>query len=487
MSAKKIAFLLIRLFSLEVLTSAQIPQVVVFNHTLRWTDEVKFPNYFLQPEIRDSVFNNTKAELMTWLSVTDIKFPDDIQYSFIPGFGKNKSIMPENTTGDNTEIGIFSFITRATVGYGMLWNFKIIIRQNKKILLEKEVSHELEYFTPSGYLELRRWISPEEFRDIFHKLVRETLGFMPAANEKIILGSLESIEKRVQAISPRLKRTLLKINGGWKTGGNFSGLIESGTDTLLNFNFKQKEIIETKTSLKRPLLAALFTAITGFDIQYDEETISELDGVLTFPDNQLFEIKLKSITTRTNSVIGDDNRVTRISNPLTAEIFDQKLPSGYFLYVSLEKVNTTDKTTEKTNAFSGTQKLNTLGIERIHRIKGSLSDRPIFGEFNENQGIVMINSENDLLGVMIAENCNPESRSVSGGKVSKNKTFIAPEGYNSYNIKRTSMENTKKVEWYPFYLDENSTEESREFCIETLVCMFFGIGNMNSTSGSIDN
>lgn len=477
MNAPKILCLLVVILSVENITSAQIPQVVVFNHTLRWTDEVKFPNYFLQPEIRDSVFNNTKTELMRWFSVTDLKFPEDIIYSFIQGTGKQKTSMPEATSGNNPEIGIFSFITRATVGFGMLWKFKIIIRQNNKILLEREVSHELEYFNPAGYVESRRWISPEEFRDIFHKLVRETLGFQPAANEKIVLGSLESIEKKVQAISPRLKRTIFKINGGWKSGGNFSGLIESGTDTLLKFNFKQSTIEETGSSLNHPLLAALFTDITGIDISYNEQINRELSGVLTFSDNQTFEIKLKWLTTGTSSIKGDDNLVTNISNPLTAELFDQKLPSGYFLYVSLEKVNATDKTTEKTNAFAGTQKVNTLGIETIHRIKGVLSGKSIFGEFNENQGIVMINSESDLLGVMIVENCNPESRSVSGNKVSKNKVFLVPS---TSNVKNPSMDDTKKVEWYPLYLDENSSEDSREFCIETLICLFFGIGNMNS-------
>jgi hypothetical protein len=60
--------------------------------------------------------------------------------------------MPKIVSNNDFEIGIFSFITRSTYGFGMLWKFNIIIiiKQNNKIILQKEVSHELEYFNVSG-------------------------------------------------------------------------------------------------------------------------------------------------------------------------------------------------------------------------------------------------------------------------------------------------------------------------------------------------
>jgi hypothetical protein len=91
----------------------------------------------------------------------------------------------------------------------------------------------------------------------------------------------------------------------------------------------------------------------------------------------------------------------------------------------------------------------------------------------------MINSGDDLLGVMVVQNCNPESKSIGGQKLSENKVFISSS---SQNIKKPSMENIKKVEWYPFYLTENSSDDSMKICIKTLICLFFGIGNMDQVT-----
>jgi len=475
----KIFYFIMTIFFWSAICVAQGPQVIVFKHELRWTDERKFPNYFLLPEVRDSIFYNTKREIMNYLTVSDVKFPNDVYYNIIPGFGKQKTEMPKGVKSNDPVIGIFSFITRATAGYAMFWKLKIIIVQNNKIIMEKEVNHELEYFNSSGYVGSQQWISPGEFQNIFNRLVSETLGFLPASNEKIVLGSLESIEEKVRSISPTLKRTLLKINGNWTSGGNFSALLESEDDTLLKFNFKE-ELLSGYTPSLAPLFASLFTDITGIDFAYDREIKRELNGTLIFSDDQKFGIRITWIETETKSIKSDDV-ITNISNPVGAELYDQKGQVGYFLYVFLEKVNETDKTTEKFNAFTGMQKENTLGIERIHRIKGSLSENPIFAEFNENKGIIMINSSDELLGVMVVQNCNPESKSIGGQKLSENKLFISSSGQ---NIKKPSMEDIRKVEWYPFYLAENLSDDSMKICIKTLICLFYGIGNMDQVTMS---
>ena len=55
---------------LSTISFAQQAQVVVFKHELRWTDETRFPNYFLYQDIRDSIFKDTKLELMNYLKVS---------------------------------------------------------------------------------------------------------------------------------------------------------------------------------------------------------------------------------------------------------------------------------------------------------------------------------------------------------------------------------------------------------------------------------
>jgi hypothetical protein len=471
---KKLYFLII-ICCLSNISRAQEPEVVVFKHELRWTDEARFPNYFLLPRIHDSVFYNTRNDLMNYLKVPDIKFPDNIYYNIISGFGKRKAELPKGASGGGPLIGIFSFITRGTSGYAIFWNLKIVIKKNDKILLDREVSHELEYFNTSGYTTSQRWMGPDDFKDIFKRLVQEALGYLPASNEKIIIGSLESLEEKVRSISPRLKRNLLKMNGRWNSGGNFSGLLESENDTLLKIGFREGSVYEIKPSAN-PLLASLFTDITGIDVYYDQKVDREINGTLVCSGDRTFGIKLKWIATQSKSVKTGDV-ISDISRPVTAELFDQGQPAGYFLYVYMENIKATDQTTEKFNGFSGMVQKNTLGIERIHRIKGSLSGRPIFAEFNENSGIIMINSEDDLLGVMVVSNCNPGSRSAGGQKLSENKLFITS---NSTNLGKKSMEDNEKVEWYPFYLNEETTRDEMEMGIVTLISLFFGMGNMNN-------
>jgi hypothetical protein len=115
-----------------------------------------------------------------------------------------------------------------------------------------------------------------------------------------------------------------------------------------------------------------------------------------------------------------------------------------------------------------------LGIEQIHRIKGSLYNKPLFAEYNENRGIIEIQSGEERLGVMVVQNCNPENRSIGNVSLSKNKRFISSGG----NIGKPSMENTKSVEWYPIYFPEKSSNEAKRISVETLICLFFGVGNM---------
>lgn len=471
----KSIYLNIAIILLSIGSFSQVAKVVVFKHELRWTDETRFPNYFLYQDIRDSIFKDTKLELMKNLGVSQVDFPEAVAYDIINGFGNQKIQMPKTASGNDFEIGLFSFITRATVGELMFWKLNIVIRQNNKIILEKEVVHELEYFNVSGYVTSQQWLSPEEFYAVFKRLVKEGLGVLPANKEKIVLGSLDAQEKKASALLLQPKRHLLKINGAWKSASNFSALLESTDDTILNFNFKDELIWEFPKPTLSEFLAPLFTKATGISILYDNKVTNQRKGTLLFSDGQKFGINLKWIEIETKSTTSDEVTRQRISNPLIAELFTDKEQIGYFVYTRLENVRTTDKTEGKFNPFNGYQTKNTLGIEQIHRIEGSLYNKPLFAEYNENRGIIEIRSGEERLGVMVVQNCNPENQSISNVRLSKNKLFMSSS---SGNIGKPSLGNTKSVEWYPFYFPENSPDNSRKICIETMVCLFFGIGSM---------
>lgn len=471
----KTIYLSIVAILLSIISFAQDAKVIAFKHELRWTDETRFPNYFLYQDIRDSIFKDTKQELINYLKVSEVQLPEAVTYAIINGFGDQKVQMPKAASSNDFEIGIFSFITRATVGELMFWKLNIIIRQNNKIILKKEVSHELEYFNVSGYVASRQWLSPEEFYVVFKRLVKEGLGVLPANNEKIILGSLETQEKKASALLWQPKRHLLKINGAWKSAKNFSAIVEAANDTILDFNFKDEMIWKFPKPTLSDFLAPLFTDATGIEILYDNKIANQKKGTLLFSDGQKFGINLKWIEMETKSTMSDEVTTQRVSNPLTAELYDEKEQIGYFVYTRMENVRNTAKTEVKFNPFTGYQTQNTLGIEQIHRIEGSLYNKPLFAEYNENRGIIEIRSGDDRLGVMVVQNCNPENQSMSNVSLSKNKLFMSSS---SANVGKPSLGNTKSVEWYPIYFPENSTDNSRKICIETMVCLFFGIGSM---------
>ena len=298
---------------------------------------------------------------------------------------------------------------------------------------------------------------------------------MPANNDKIVLGSLETQEKKASALLLQPTRHLLKINGAWKSARNFSAILESANETILDFNFKDEMIWKFPKPTLSDFLAPLFTEATGIEVSYNNKIANQKKGTLTFSDGQKFGINLKWIEMETKSTMSDEVATQRVSNPLIAELYNEKEQIGYFVYTRMENVRTTAKTEKKFNPFTGYQTINTLGIEQIHRIEGSLYNKPLFAEYNENRGIIEIRSGEERLGVMVVQNCNPENQSIGNVALSKNKRFTSAS---SENFRKPSLENNKSVEWYPIYFPENSTDNSRKICIETMVCLFFGIGSM---------
>ena len=103
-----------------------------------------------------------------------------------------------------------------------------------------------------------------------------------------------------------------------------------------------------------------------------------------------------------------------------------------------------------------------------------MHNKPLYAEYNENRGIIEVRSGDERLCVMVVQNCNPENQSIGNVTLSKNKRFISSGG----NIGKPSMEKTQSVEWFPIYFPENSSDNSRIIGIETLICLFFGIGSM---------
>ncbi len=460
------------------ISNGQNARVLLVKHELRWTDETRFPNYFLFSDLRDSIFDDTRKELIKRLQVEDVTFPGQVEYRIINGTGNQKKEMPAATSAERPEIGIFSFITRATVGFTMYWKLSIIVRQNGQTIISNEVSHELEYYDASGYISSRCWLSAENFRMTFGRLVKEALGSLPASNERITVGSPEEKEELIRTLFPDSERALLKINGAWKNANNFAALLEVGNDTLVRLDYRAGWDRESAMPSASGIFASLFTEITGIDMSYEQKVILEKKGTMWFPDGRITKIRLRWIEMQERSVRGEGG-ISTITGPLVTELYDGETREGDFLYTNRVKVHTTDQTKESFNIWTGYQAENTLGSEQTHRIEGYLGDTTIFSEYNEYYGIIEVSADSALLAMMVAQNCNPESRSFGRARMTKNKVTMV----GGSSIGKQSLDDNQKVEWYPIYLPMNTSKETGEMCLKILSCLFFGMGNQGQPSG----
>jgi hypothetical protein len=469
--------IIVALFLFQI-SIGQNARVLLVKHELRWTDETRFPNYFLYTDLRDSIFSDTRLELMKKLQAADVSFPEKVEYRIIAGTGNQKKEMPATTSTDGPEIGIFSFITRATVGFTMYWKMSIIVRENGQTVISKEVSHELEYYDASGYLSSRCWLTPEEFRTVFSRLVKEALGSLPAADEKITVGSPEEKEELIRTLFPDSERALLKIKGAWSDAGNFTALLESGSDTLVSLDYRSGWDSETAVPSASSIFSSLFTEITGIDMSYEQQVIMEKKGTMRFPDGKKTKIRLRWIEMQERSVKSEGGTST-ITGPLVTELYDGETKAGDFLYTRQTKVHTTDQTKASFNIWTGYQTENTLGSENTQRIEGFLGDTAIFSEFNEYYGIIEVSADSVLVAMMVAQNCNPESRSFGGSRMTKNKVTMV----GGSSVGKQSLDNSQKVEWYPIYLPVNASRETGEMCLKILSCLFFGMGTQGLPAG----
>lgn len=460
-------------FLLSINSLAQQAEVVTFRHDLRWVDESKFPNYLLVNEVHDAIFKTVEQEVSNYLKLSTLKMPEEVSYKIINGFGKQKLTMPEANPANDYEVGIFSFITRTTVGFGVLWKFNIVIKKKDRIVFQKEVVHELEYYNVSGYLTSVRWLDADKFQTLFIRMLKETLGVLPPSDEVIVIGSLEELEAKAQQLSPQSTKHLLKVDGDWKNAGNFVAQLESPADTVLNFRFKDKLSWDFPTPSLSGIVAQLFTEMTNIETEYEDRVKQHKKASLIFSDGEELGILLKWIQIETYSTRSDEAVDVRIEDPLVAELYAQDRQIGYFVYVQQEFVNTTEKTKETFNAFAGYQFQNTLGIELVHRIEGSLYNKPFLVEYNENTGIIIVLSADEVLAVMVIDNINPDNRSISDTKLSKNKKFVI-----GGNMKKASLQKVETQEWFPVFLQNGHNSETDKIVIQSLIYLFFGMGNM---------
>jgi hypothetical protein len=445
----------------------QSTRVVEFRHDLRWAEETRFPHYFSDPEVQNEIFGNIRNSFSETLGYHDLQLPHAVSYKVYQMFGKQKVEMPRSA-GSDTQIGIFSFITRATVGEAMLWNLRIIVRQGNRVIHDREVTHEIEYFNNAGYFNPERWLTAAEFVLLFDRLVNESLGKLPVSDEKIIVGSFQGKEEIIFSVAPGLQKNLFKIKGAWQSGNNFSAMIESEKEPILTCDFRKGAIQERSTPGFSGLIAGLLTEVTGLNFEYDQKIKHQVNGSLHFPD-QKYKFKTKWIEFQTRSVKTGETE-SKVSDPVITEVYDDHTQVGYMLYYYEEIILTTAET--KRNLY-GLSK--TLGRMIIHSVRGVLHDYDFSAEYHVADGVIFVSSGNDIVAAMVLANCNPESNSFSNQRMSENRTIRTSSG--STVVSRPSLKDESRNEWYYLYLRPDVSDPEEIAVMQALVCLFMSMGS----------
>ena len=451
------------------LLPAQDARINTFSHTLRWESESKFPNYFMIREIRDSIYSGVKQVLKTHLKVQDISFPSKVDYRIINGFGKPKNELSTKMAFSGYSIDLFSFITKKTAGYGVNWSVNVVIRKDDKLILSKEVTHEIENSNSASYLTEKRWMSPLQFQQIFCRLIREAVSGEDLSQEKIEVGTIEDQEKEVRSWFPNSNRYLLKVTGAMQRADNFAACVVNDKDTVASFVYKNKLDLDIPTISLKSIFAGLFTGITRVGTTYTIKEKERKRGIIEFSNGVKLLIQLDWIEEVTSSTISDEVEV-HTSVPLIGQIFIDKIPVGNFIYEKITENISQGEAKVKFNLVSGSYTENSLGLAVLHRVKGTLHDKKFTAEYNELFGLSEIKSESETLASMVFQNCNPENQqSFNKQKLSKNKIFVTTSGS---SLGPSSMKKESKQEWYPLFIKKNSTPEELHSGIEILTCLF---------------
>ena len=467
--------LLILMFAFNT-TYGQDASVITFKHTIRWLEESDFPNYFLNPEVRDSIKTQIKADLIHQFKFSNINFPDKIEYRNIKGFGKPKEDLAESSPSNGYNVHIFSFLTRETTGYGLIWSIKTLIRKEGKIILEKEVKHNIIYSNDIPASQQR--FSSRDFQRIFIGLIRENISMESEYTGAMTIAigpNREEQEKEIRLWFPKSKRYLLKTNGDWPQLDNSSSLLVSTKDTIMMFNYKNKLDVATEQISLKPMLAKMFTDATGVGMDYTVKEKGRKRGVIQFPGGKSLLIHMKWAEEKTATTNSDEVQ-SRIISPLEVQLFNDSTSVGGFSYQRISKALPADRPNEKFSLTSGSFTESSSGTVVIHQVTGILNNSPFTAEYNATTGLIELNSDNHMLTTMLFYNCNPESnRSLKKINPSATAGAGSEEDTKSGN---PSSKKEAKLKWYPYYMKEGASPAEVTTSLEILICLFFGIVNM---------
>ena len=434
---------------------AQSVHITSFQHTIRWVSAFNFPPYLSQPAFQNDILNIAAEEAGRHFGTNDVDIPSGIEYHEIPYFGKPSMKAPVPTANDKDyQVAILSFLTRANAGYRVFWEMNIVVNQGNKTVYSHKTRHEMEYFNGAGYISDMAWYSEEGFRQVFRELLSELLENSPPLAEKIVVGSPEQKDAEVRQFMGKPERLLCKTSGNMLGGGNYILSLQNNMDTIAKVTYKDGWETSWTQNIMSDLAASFFKSLTGWEVGYDSRSKEKRYGRLEYADGHVISLRMEwlQITHKsTNENVAYDyaNKVT----PMVADAYREKELVAFYNYMA---------------------RLSVLKIHEnrlVYSIQGKIVDQPFYAEYDPESGWVSITSNDTVKVVLLLQNVNPESRSVSNTKLSKNKLSVTSV---SSSVGRP---NFKNPEWYYFYHDPGLSKADILRNLDILLCLFFGMGN----------
>ena len=444
----------------RLIVYSQEVHVSSIQHVVRWVSESNFPNYTSDLRVQEKMRNATAVALQKKFKAETILLPERVDYKYISGFGKAAILKPDNKR-NGYNVSVLSWITRASVGYAVLWKMQVLVQKDGKNVFSKQTEHELEYFNISGYLNSIAWMNAETFGNHYKNLIEEVLEIGTPLPEKIIIGSFEEKESEAKKLLVEPTQHLLKTKGNFLAAGNFILKLESPQENFILAYIDGAEQSNSKDGISE-LGAKLLSSLTKLTIGYNARTKQKRFGKLEYENGDKLRLRMEWVEMTTRYTDGTDEE-NELASPIVIDVFNNNELIGFFTFYS--KISTV--TDEKRMGFN-------IGIPQpVFFLEGELNNIPLEVEYEPINEIVIVSENEQPKIVVVMNNKNLDIQSFSGTKLSKKKITIT-ESSQSVFSKKPKFENP---EWYALFADVSVNNSSLKSYTEAILLMFFAIGN----------
>jgi hypothetical protein len=343
---------------------------------------------------------------------------------------------------------------------------EIVVQQNGKTVYSNSTEHELEHFSVSGYMSPRPWLSKTEFVAQYNNLINELIGNQDPIPYKIVVGSLENLEAEARQLVNNPNKYLLKTKGNFLEGGNFTMHLDAQENPLPSVTYRDGwDVSRTKIGLSE-IAANLLSSATGLTIGYNAKSKQKRFGKLEYASGRKLRLRMEWFEDTRRFTDGTVDGFSSRS-PMVAEVYEADDLIAYFIYKA-----DWIKAPDKASLFSN--ELPPAVRPILYSMQGRIKDVPVQVEYNPSDGLLTIRENNQVKVVVIMENANPDSRSFSNSKLSKNKKSISTSSQTIGKPRFTDPE------WYYFYADPLLSSTQLSYYTEAILYLFFGMGNDES-------